>query len=256
MTTISWPTAVIGALTGAAVALAVTAFSLAPQAPLVAERAASQPSSASPATRAGESSSPGVAEALAVLSDEVSKLAARVEQLERRPEPDARVELSAARALDPNTTAGQGETALAPQVVQESVAAALETIRADERAKAEAERQQRELERIEERLTRLNERLALSPDQTNMMRALMLAQNTQRDELERMRDQGVEREQRRIAAEEAERRRDVELTRILTPEQLAGLREMEAGRGDERGRSRRGNAGANGNSGGGGRRGG
>lgn len=194
--------------------------------------------------------------ALAMLSDEVNKLAARVEQLERRPEPDARVELSAARALDPNTTAGQGETALAPQVVQESVAAALETIRADERAKADAERKQRELERIEERLTRLNERLALSPDQTNMMRALMLAQNTQRDELERMRGQGVEREQRRIAAEEAERRRDVELTRILTPEQLAGLREMEAGRGDERGRSRRGNAGANGNSGGGGRRGG
>ncbi len=261
MTSISWPTAVIAASIGAAAALAVTSLSLTPLPSQPSEFAANAMQPASPASRSGAGAATDVALALEALSSDVRELSARVEALERQPAPDTRVALSRSPELDVDVAARSSEAALAPEAVQESVAAALETIRADERAKAEAEREQRELERLEERLTRLNERLGLSPDQTNMMRALMLAQNTQREELDRLREQGVEREQRRLVAEEAERRRNVELARILTPEQLAGLRELESNRGDDRGRTRRGspsgasNGATNSGTGGGGRRG-
>ncbi len=256
MTTISWPTALIAALTGAAGALAVTAFTMAPQTTTANNAAASPSQASSPAARSAEVAAAPVADALALLSNDVARLAARVEELERRSEPETRIALASPRERDANSAAGSAKATLAPEVVQESVATALDAIRAEERAKAEAERQKRELERLEERLARLNERLGLSPDQTNMMRALMLAQNTQRDELERMRTQGVEREQRRVVAEDMERRRTIELARILSTEQLAGLREFESGRGDDRGRARRPNTGGDANTGGRGRRGG
>lgn len=260
MTSLSWPTAVIAALIGAATALAVTSLFTSPPPP-PGEFAAKTSQPASPASRSDAGAATDVALALEALSSDVRELTARVESLERQPAPDTRVALSRSPELDMDVAARSSEAALAPEAVQESVAAALETIRADERAKAEVEREQRELERLEERLTRLNERLGLSPDQTNMMRALMLAQNTQREELDRLREQGVEREQRRLVAEEAERRRTVELARILTPEQLASLRELESNRGDDRGRTRRGspsgasNGANNSGTGGGGRRG-
>lgn len=202
-----------------------TSTASAPAAPDVAARA---PRSTADANEAD----PRLAVLVEALAANVERLAARVEELERRPEPDVRV----ARAPAPSDDSAKLSAALAPQVVQESVVQALEDIRAQERAKAEAQRQQRELERIDERLTRLNEQLGLSPSQSSSLRALMLAQNQQRDELERQRDDGLDREQRRAAAEQLRLRADVDLARILTPEQLTTYRELNASRNDTRGR--------------------
>lgn len=189
--------------------------------------------------------------ALAGLSRDLAGLTERIEQLERRPEPQPRVALAAPAAAEEDAQAQTAVRELAPEQVQESVATALENLRAQERAQAEQQRQQRELERVEERLARLGERLELSPAQTGDLRALMLRQERERDELERLRDEGADREQRRAAAEELRKRTDAEYARILTPAQLESYKKLSSERGGDRGRAGRGA-----NAGGGGRRGG
>jgi hypothetical protein len=233
--------ALVAALVGAASALLVHSFVADERrAPESAHPAPAHGSLAGASLQAASTDSTELARQLRTLEAEHGELVARLEALERRPEPEARVALAPARASDSASNAKVDAAGLAPEVVQESVVQALESIRAEERAEAARAREQRELERIEERLTRASEQLGLAPGQTNDLRALLLRQRAEREALEAQREAGADRETYRAAVEEQRKRELAVLTSILTPAQFEAYQRRETARGDDRGRGRRG----------------
>lgn len=190
-----------------------------------------------PPEAAGPRQDEGLLAEVDALSAENRELRARIEALESRPIPDARTAIEPSVGQLPTSVAaaqGDASSAALPQAeFQARVAAAIEAIRTQERAEAARERDERELARMEERLTEMTERLALSPGQVKDMRAFMLAERDARAELDRLRDQGADREAYRLAREDQRKREVAELTRILTPDQYKTLQERE--RRDERG---------------------
>mgnify|MGYP001356559128 CR=1 FL=1 len=233
--------ALVAALVGAASALLVHSFVADERsAPDSAHPASAHGSPASASLQAASAGSAELARQLRTLEVEHSELVARLEALERRPEPEARVALAPARSAEATRSTDGDAAALAPEVVQESVVQALETIRAEERAEAARAREERELERMEERLARVSEQLGLAPGQTNDLRALMQRQRTEREALEAQREAGADRETYRAAVEEHRKRELAALTAILTPEQFETYQKRETARGDDRGRGRRG----------------
>jgi hypothetical protein len=238
--------ALVAAVAGAASALLV--HSLVAEERGAPESARPAPSSlAAESLQAANAESAELAQQLREFERKHDALLARLEALERRPEPEARVELAPASAGDVATSSDGDAAALAPEVVQESVVQALETIRAEERAEAAREREKRELERIEERLTRASEELGLAPGQTDDLRALMLRQRAERDALEAQREAGADRATYRAAVEEQRKRDLLTLTSILSPAQFEAYQKRDAARGDDRGRDRRGATSTSGN---------
>lgn len=203
--------------------------------------------SAYPPGGAGEPTADGqrLTQRIESLEGDNRALRARVEALESRPAPDARQPVSAAQdpAAATASRSTDGAAGLSPAVLQQEVEHALASIRSEERAEAEQRRVERESARMEQRLQRLTEQLALSPHQVADMRAHMLAQDAARQELERMRDEGADRETYRSARDEQREAERAQLARILSAEQLQALREHAGGRGDDSG-GKRGNASA------------
>jgi len=189
-----------------------------------------------------------LARALEELQLEGQALRARLEALEQRPEPAARLALEPAMA--PSTPApGANDSAAVPLLsaeLPETVRATLEEIRAEERAAEEAEREAREAERREERLARLQEELGLSNAQVTDLRTWMIEARTAREELERQREDGGDRTTLRSARAELRTRDEASLQRILTPAQFQAWQEREsrdderAARGERDGRAGRG----------------
>lgn len=241
---VSLLTVVIAAVTGFASAW-IVADLRASEAPRRAPESAQSSGAATPAE------TERLVRALEALQLEGQALRARIEALEQRPEPAARLALEPAAAP---TTSAPGATdpaaavplALLSTELPETVRATLEEIRAEERAAEQVEREAREAARREERLARLQEQLGLSNGQVSDLRTWMIEARTAREELERQREQGGDREALRTARAELRTRDEASLQRILTPAQFQAWQERESrddereARGERQGRADRG----------------
>jgi hypothetical protein len=177
---------------------------------------------------------------------ENQSLTARIEALERRPQPAERIELAASAPTTSEEAAAAGDdvrSMLLATDLPETVRATLEEIRAEEEAQEELRREEREAARREERLARLQEEYGLSNGQVNDLRTLMIEARTAREDLIRQRAEGVDRESLRTARAELRTRDAATLQRILTPAQYQAWQEREnrdeesdENRGEERGR--------------------
>lgn len=176
--------------------------------------------------------------ALEQLALENQALAARLEALEQRPQPAPRAELVASAPVAVERTAAvpgaEPGSMLPASELPDTVRATLEEIRAEERAAEQAEREAREAVRREERLARLQEELGLSNGQVTDLRTWMIEARAAREDLERQRDEGGDREALRTARAELRTRDEASLQRILTPAQFQAWQERE-NRDDERG---------------------
>jgi len=192
-----------------------------------------------------------LARALEALQLEGQALRARLEALENRPEPAARLALEPAAAPTTLSPDASDSAAAVPLTflsaeLPETVRATLEEIRAEERAAEGAEREAREAARREERLARLQQELGLTNAQVTDLRTWMIEARTAREELERQREEGGDREAFRSARTELRTRDEATLQGILTPAQFQAWQEREnrdeerAGRGERQGRGARG----------------
>lgn len=229
---VSLLTVVIAAVTGSASAWLAIGLR-ASEAPRRATESAQSSVAATPAE------SEHLVRALEALQLEGQALRARIEALEQRPEPAARLALEPAATPTTSSAGASGSAAAVPLALSselpETVRAALEDIRAEERAAEEAEREAREAARREERLARLQEELGLSNGQVSDLRTWMIEARAAREELERQREAGGDRQTFRTARAELRTRDEASLQRILSPAQYQAWQEREA-RDDERGR--------------------
>ena len=164
-------------------------------------------------------------------------LLARVEQLENRPLAPARSEFAAvappSERRAEESIGDDTRSMLLSTELPASVRTALKDIRAEERAEEERQREVREAARREERLVRLQQELGLSNPQVTDLRTWMIDSRTARQELERQRDAGGERELYKSERQAQRERDDANLQRILTPAQYQAWQEREQ-RDDER----------------------
>ena len=140
---------------------------------------------------------------------------------------------------------------------QNSVSAALESIRAEEEAERDAKREERRQERTEERLSELAEKLGLNPTQVDSLRTHYSELEAKRTEMfalaRELDDWGSMREDMRALRDEAE----TGLQNIFSPAQFQQYQDENLGGGFGGFRGGRGGGGGGGGfGGGGGRRGG
>ncbi|MCA8979535.1 MAG: hypothetical protein KDC14_05880 [Planctomycetes bacterium] len=149
----------------------------------------------------------------------------RIATLELRPAPSLRqVAVAepvavgvAAESARPERTAAE---ALSEPELREQVEEALAVIREEERVAREQEKEQKRIEQFELQLEKVSTALGLGTDQVNDLRTLYEAQRLAKLDLQRMWDEGFDRELVAQTKDDNAARFRTELERILTPAQL------------------------------------
>jgi hypothetical protein len=163
---------------------------------------------------------------------QLAQLEQRLATLELRPEPSLRV----AAATEPQPASNEAVesfaspsatvAAVADPVLEDHVEQALERIREEERFAREQEKEQKRVEQLENQLAKLETALGLGRDQVNDMRTLYEEQRQTKQDLQSMWEDGFDREALAQAKNDMATRRNSELERILTPQQLETFQQI------------------------------
>lgn len=171
------------------------------------------------------------AEPQADLRVQLDRIEQRIAALELRPTSTARVVASSQEKPEDVETLPLGAAlttsgAISEPVLQDQVAQALERIRERERFEREQAQEQERVEQLDRQLEKLQAALGLGHDQVNEMRTLYENQRQAKIDLQRMWEDGFDRELVAQSKNDSAARYRAELERILTPEQLESFELM------------------------------